>query len=337
MPNRAWFLDSPRSLKLKEMPMPEPKSGEVQIKIAANGLCGSDIHFYLDGKLGSFKVTEPYVPGHEASGTVSAVGKGCKHLREGDKVALEPGIPCGLCKLCKEGRYNLCAEVIFMSAPPINGTFCEYVSLPEHLAFKMPDNLSLEVASLAEPAAVGVQAVKQAKANLWGLTGLIVGAGPIGLMCLQAFKAAGGGRAICVDFVEKRLEIAKTLGADMVCKPGDPALSAVADVVFECTGSTKATEQLFSHARHAGSIVQVGYPQDSHVSIDITRMMDLELNYTGVFRYNNCYDAAIAWLADGRIKSEGIITHRFPFEEADKAFEWTANNKESSIKTVVLC
>lgn len=336
MQNRGWFLESVRNLKLREMPMPEPKEGQVLIKMGANGICGSDIHFYADGKLGHKVVTDPYVPGHEASGTIAGVGKGCKNVKEGDRVALEPGTPCYRCELCKESRYNMCRSMHFLSSPPVNGTFCEYVVLPYDLVFKLPDSLSLEVASLAEPAAVGIHAVKMAKASMWGVTGVIVGVGPIGLMTLMAFKAAGGGKAICVDYIDKRLETAKALGADVVCKPGDPILNGAGDAVFECAGSTDATKILISHTKRGGSIVQVGWPEDTNVALDVASMLDQELTYTGIYRYANCYGPAVTWLGDGRIKSEGVITHRFGFEECDKAFEWAANNKETSVKTVVL-
>ena len=336
MLNRGLFLDAEHHLKIKEMPMPDPKAGQVLVKMAANGICGSDIHFYVDGKLGKKHVTQPYVPGHEASGIIAGVGEGCTHLKEGDRVALEPGTPCGRCGLCKSGRYNMCCEMHFLSSPPVNGTLCDYVVLPEHLAFKIPDNLSLEVASLAEPAAVGIHAVNQAKMSMQGITGVIIGAGPIGLMTLQAFKAAGGGTAYCVDYIDKRLEAAKGLGADFVCKPNDPALKNAGDVVFECAGSTDATAALFEKVKRGGSIVQVGWPEDIHVSIDIASLLDQELTYSGIYRYANCYNAAVTWLGDGRIKSDGVITHRFSFEDSAKAFAWAANNKETSVKTVIL-
>jgi len=335
MLNRGLFLDADHNLQIKEMPMPEPKAGEVLIKVVANGICGSDIHFYKDGRLGNHLVTTPYVPGHESSGIIAEVGKNCKHIREGDRVVLEPGVSCGSCKLCKEGRYNMCADMHFLSAPPINGTFCDYVTLPEHLVFPIPDALSLEHAALAEPAAVAIHAVTLAQVPL-GATGIIVGAGPIGLMTLQAFKAAGGGKAICVDFMDNNLRIAQTLGADLICKPGDKALADAGDVVFECAGSTKATESLFEIAKRGGTVVQVGWPEDISVPLDIASFIEKELRYAGSFRYANAYDAAVTWLADGRIKADGMITHTFSFEEAVKAFEWTTNNPEVTVKTLVV-
>ena len=336
MKNRGWYLEKPKVLNLKDMPMPEPKENEVLIKIAANGICGSDIHYYLDGKVGGDVFDRPYVPGHEASGTIAGVAKGCKDIKEGDRVTIEPGIPCGVCDLCKQGRYNVCYDMHFLSSCPINGTFCEYITLPYRFAFKIPDRLSLEDASLAEPAAVGLQAVKQARSNLYGLTGIIVGAGPIGLMTLQAFKAAGGGVAISVDHLDNRLEVAKNLGADVVCKHLDPRLQMAGDIVFECAGDNDATKALLGYAKRGATIVQVGWPQDVHVPLDIDTILRKEVYYAGLYRYANCYDAVVTWLGDGRIKSDGFITHRFPFDECDKAFEFASYNKEIAIKTVVL-
>ena len=336
MKNRGWFLNGKLDLQLKDMPMPEPKEGEVLIKIAANGICGSDIHYYEDGRVGNHIVTEPYVPGHEASGTIAGVTKGCGNFKEGDRVTMEPGIGCGVCSLCKSGRYNACAEMHFLSSSPINGTFCEYVSLPYHLVFKIPDALTLEDASLAEPAAVGLQAIRQARMNMFGVTGVIVGVGPIGLMTLQAFKAAGGGKAICVDHIDKRLDAAKRLGADVVCKPLDPILEGAGDVVFECAGDNDATKALFGHVKRGGTVVQVGFPQDVHIPIDTDMLMRKEIFYAGLYRYANCYDAVVTWLGDGRMRSEGLITHRYSFDECDKAFDFATNNKAIAVKTVVI-
>jgi L-iditol 2-dehydrogenase len=222
----------------------------------------------------------------------------------------------------------------FLSQPPHDGMFRDYVILPEHLVFPIPDSLSLKAAAMVEPTAVAVHSVSRSRMSP-GCTGVIVGAGPIGLLTLQAFKAAGGGRAICVDFIEKRLAIAKELGADEVYLPGDPALAKVGDVVFETAGSAKATANLFGMARRAGSIVQVGCPDGNLVELDIATLMDWELNYVGIFRYANAYDTAIKWLADGRIKTEKLISHSFPFDQAVEAFNLAADHPTETIKVVV--
>jgi len=332
--NRCLFLDAEHNLRIEEHEIPNPKPGEVLVKIAANGICGSDITFFKEGRLGNFVVTTPYIPGHEASGTIAAIGEGVKGLREGDRVVIEPGIACGFCKFCKGGRYNLCPDVVFLSAPPINGTFCDYVAIPERFVFTIPDSLSLTDAALAEPVAVAVHAINRARMPL-GATGVIVGAGPIGLLTLVAFKAAGGGRAIGVDPVENRLAIAKLLGAEEAYTPSDPALKNIGDIVFETAGSSKATAGLFSMAQHGGCVVQIGWPDGNKVELDVAVIMDKELDYISVNRYANVFDTAVTWLSDRRIKTDGIITHRFPFEQAAEAFKWAVENPRETIKIIV--
>ncbi|MCL2056460.1 MAG: alcohol dehydrogenase catalytic domain-containing protein [Oscillospiraceae bacterium] len=332
--NRCLFLDAQHNLRIEEREVPIPQKGEVLIKIAANGICGSDVHFYKDGRLGNFVVTEPYIPGHEASGTVEALGEGAKNFKEGDRVVIEPGIACGLCSFCKSGRYNLCPDVVFMSAPPVNGTFCDYITIQESFVFRIPDSLTLTEAALAEPAAVAVHCVNRARIPL-GATGVIVGAGPIGLLVLQAFKAAGGGRAICVDPVESRLNAAKKLGADLTYPPGGPNLENIGDVVFETAGSKEATAALFGMARHGGKVIQAGFPDGNAVKLDIATLIEKELDYAGVHRYANAYGTAVTWLSDGRIKTDGLITHKFDFSHAAEAFKWAAENPGQTIKVVV--
>ncbi len=333
--SRGLFLDAQHNLELRECPVREPGRGELLVGIRANGICGSDVHFFKEGRLGNFVVTEPYIPGHEASGTVVAVGPETKRFKEGDNVVIEPGFPCGQCSFCKSGRYNLCPDVIFLSAPPINGTFCDYVVLPESFAHRMPDGMSFETAAVAEPAAVAVHAVNRACFRN-GADGVIVGAGPIGLLTLQAFKAAGGGRTMCVDIAAKRLEIAAKLGADSIVDLScDSAPRNAGDVVFETAGSASASSRLFSMAKPGGTVVQIGWPGGGIVNMDIAEFLDKELDYLGVNRYANAFPAAIGWLADGRIRTEGFISHRFPLSRADEAFRFAADNGGEAVKIIV--
>lgn len=334
--NRRLFLNEKHELYLVEEEIPEPKEGEVLIQIKANGICGSDIHFFHNGRLGNFVVDRPYVPGHEASGIVVKNGEKAGKFKIGDKVVIEPGIPCGHCKMCKEGRYNLCPDVVFLSAPPIDGTFCDYICVKEHFLFRMPDSLSFEDAALAEPAAVAIHAVRRADFKP-GATGVIVGAGPIGLLTLQAFKAAGGGKVICLDILDSRLEKAVIFGADevintAVCKDG---LENLGDVVFETAGNKITTAQLFNLACRGGSVVQVGWPDGNIVEMNIADMMDKELTYRGVNRYANVFDTAITWLEDGRINAKEMITHRFSLTQAREAFEWALNHPKNTVKVIV--
>jgi len=333
--NRCLYLDSNRNLTIVEEEIPVPEAGQVLVKIAANGICGSDVHFFNEGRLGNFVVTTPYIPGHEASGTVCACGDGATLYDVGQRVVIEPGVTCGCCKYCKTGRYNLCPKVVFLSAPPINGTFCDYLCTDENFVFPIPDSLSFEDAALAEPLAVAIHAINRTRIEP-GASGVIVGAGPIGLLTLQAFKTIGGGHAICVDLLDERLDIAKKLGADEVMKPGNTEnMQNIGDIIFETAGSNKATQMLFEMAKPGGKVVQIGWPDGNKVNLDVAALMEKELDYTGVNRYANAFETAVLWLTDGRIKTKELITNRFPFSEAPDAFRHALNQPEKTIKIIV--
>jgi len=334
--NRCLYLDNKQKLTIESKDIPKPKNGEVLVKIAANGICGSDVHFYHTGRLGNFIVTDPYIPGHEASGTIVACGEGANLYKEGTRVVIEPGIPCGFCRYCKTGRYNLCPDVIFLSAPPINGTFCDYLTINENFVFPIPDSLSFEDAALVEPLAVAIHAINRTRI-VPGDMGVIVGAGPIGLLTLQAFKAAGGGRVVCIDMIESRLETAQKLGADEIIIPdANTPLQDIGDMIFETAGSDAATAELFKIAKHGGRVIQIGWPKGNTVDLDVATMMEKELDYIGVNRYANAFETAVTWLSAGRIKTNEIITQRYPFEKSPEAFQWALKNPQKTIKVIVM-
>lgn len=335
--NRCAFLDSEHKFTLTERPVKKPADNEITVQIKANGICGSDIHFYHEGRLGNFIVTKPYIPGHEASGVITEAGRAVRGFYAGEHVVIEPGIPCGMCKYCRTGRYNLCREVVFLSAPPVDGTFCDYVTIRADCVHKIPADLSFEKAALIEPVAVAVHAVNRASFQN-GASAVVVGAGPIGLLTLQAFKAAGGGRVTCVDRMEKRLQMAKELGADEVINIGQEhvELNDLGEVVFETAGSARATETLFKLACAGGIVVQVGWPNGNVVPVNIADFLDKELLYTSVNRYANAFPTAVSWVADGRINVERLITHRFDFGQTAEAFRFTLENAGEVIKTVVI-
>ncbi|MGQ3380897.1 NAD(P)-dependent alcohol dehydrogenase [Priestia endophytica] len=333
--NRRAFLDKDHRFTIKEDNIPSPKDDEVLIEIKANGICGSDIHFYRESRLGNFVVDRPYVPGHESSGIIVEVGSSVNGFSKGDHVVIEPGIPCGMCNYCKSGRYNLCPDVVFLSAPPINGTFCDYITIRHDMVFHIPKTLSFEEAAMAEPVAVGVHAVNRARFKN-GDTAIILGAGPIGLLTAQAFKAAGGGEAICVDFNESRLRFAKKIGIDKVAMPSYSSLEGVADVVFETAGASKATASTFNYCRPGGCIVQVGWPGGNIVEMNIATFLDKELDYVAVNRYANAFPISIRWISEGKINVKDLITGRFSLDEVSEAFEYSSKNPDKVVKTIVL-
>jgi len=330
------YLDADHKFTLKEEPIPKPGPGQVLVQVKANGICGSDIHFWREGRLGNFVVTRPYVPGHEASGVVAELGEGVDGFAAGDPVVIEPGIPCGRCRYCRGGRYNLCSDVVFLSAPPVNGTFCDFIAVRSDALHRLPTGMSFEQGALVEPAAVGVHAVNRAGACS-GKTAVILGCGPIGLMTLQAFKAAGGARAICLDTLSNRLEKAKSLGADLALTAGkdDASLADAAEVVFETAGSVAATAAAYRYAAPGGRVIQVGWPEKNLVSLNVADLMGKELEHVGVNRYANAFPTAIAWIAGGRIRAHEMITHRFGLDEIAEAFRSTYENRREVIKAIV--
>lgn len=336
MKNRCLLLDAQHNLQIVEHEAPHADPGNVVVKIAANGICGSDVHFFKEGRLGNFVVTTPYIPGHEASGEIIETGSGIGKEMLGKRVAIEPGIPCGECRLCRSGRYNLCKDVVFLSAPPIDGTFCDYIEVRASAVHVIPDSLSMEHAALVEPAAVAVHAVNRGSFSN-GSSGVIVGAGPIGLMTLQAFKATGGGETTVIDVVDERLEMAKQLGADHTLNPRKvkELPQDIADVAFETAGNDTTTTMLLSLVKPAGQAVQVGWPRSTRVPVDVALLMDKEINYVGVNRYANAFPAALQYLCDGRINGTQMISHTFTLDQAPKAFEYARDYPQKVIKVLV--
>ena len=200
---------------IRDSPIPVPKDNEVLVKVEYVGICGSDLHYYEQGRIGDYIVKPPFVLGHESGGTVVAVGKDVTHLKAGDRVALEPGKTCGKCEFCKTGRYNLCPDVVFFATPPVDGVFQEYVAHEADLCFKLPDNVSTLEGALIEPLAVGFHAAKQGNAH-FGQTAVVTGAGCIGLVSMMALKALGVTEVYVVDIMQKRLDKAMELGASGV-------------------------------------------------------------------------------------------------------------------------
>src|SRR6056297_3663717 len=207
----AAVLHGPNDLRFEVVERPIPKDDEALVSISVNGICGSDIHFFKEGRLGPFVVDRPYIPGHEAAGRVVRVGSSAAGIREGDRVAIEPGIPCRRCRHCKTGRYNLCRSVRFLSAPPENGTFAEYVAVPGDFLHPLPDSLTDEDGAFLEPLSVAIQACNRAGITA-GSTFVVLGAGPIGLITALAARAYGATPLGIVDVNERRLEFARGLG-----------------------------------------------------------------------------------------------------------------------------
>jgi len=206
MDNLTAILYKTGDIRLEQTDIPEPGNDQVMLKMDSVGICGSDVHYWTHGAIGDFVVKAPMVLGHEAAGIVEKCGKNVKHLQVGDRVAIEPGVPCRLCDYCKQGRYNLCLEMKFCATPPYHGNLCRYYAQDADFCFKLPDNVSLEEGALMEPLSVGVHACRRAGVSL-GKSVLICGAGPIGLVNLLTAKAMGADEVVITDISEHRLQV----------------------------------------------------------------------------------------------------------------------------------
>lgn len=332
-----------RKVEIQERPIPVPGKNEVLVKIEYVGICGSDLHYYESGRIGDFIVEPPFVLGHEAGGVVVETGSDVTHLKPGDRVALEPGKTCGKCEFCKEGKYNLCKDVIFFATPPVDGVFQEYVAHEAELCFKLPENVSTMEGALIEPLAVGMHAARQGGACL-GQTAVVTGAGCIGLVSLLSLKAMGVSRIIVVDVMEKRLEKAKELGADLVINgKEEDAVSKIMeftegkgfDLGIETAGSQITAGQLIRGAKKGATIVFVGYSASGEMTLPIGMALDKELTFKTVFRYRNIYPMAIDAVASGKIDIKNIVTDYFKLDNIQDALEKCVNNKADIVKGVI--
>lgn len=343
MENKAAFMKGIGRIEIVPVKMPEPKENEVVVKMEYVGICGSDVHYYEKGRIGSFVVEGDFILGHECAGTVVETGNAVKGLKAGDRVALEPGITCGQCEFCKAGKYNLCPEVEFLATPPYHGCLKNYMAFPANMAFKLPDNVSTKEGALVEPLAVGLHAAAQGGVRL-GHKVVVLGSGCIGLVTLLACKAYGATEVIVVDVIDKRLECAFRLGASHIINArNENVLERIAeltggmgaDVVIETAGSETTVKQTPYAVKRGGTIVLVGLAPKDTIEFDFMQIMAKEAEIKSVFRYRNLYPAAIGAIADGKIDVKGIVTHEFAFEDSQKAFDFVIQNKNDVVKAVI--
>ena len=337
MRNRAAVLHGVHDLRVDEVPVPAPGPREVLVEVRAVGVCGSDVHYYEHGRIGPYVVSEPLILGHESSGVVVGQGSGATRHQLGQRVALEPGVPCGRCRQCRAGRYNLCADVRFFATPPVHGAFANYVTIHEDFAFALPDEVSDDAGALIEPLSVGIWACRKA-----GLRGgehvLVTGAGPIGLLAMQAALALGATRVTVADINLHRLELARRTGAtravDLRERPlGEAGVEA--DVLLECSGHPAALADGIRSLRPGGAAVAVGMGPGEEAAIPLALLQNREITLTGTFRYANTYPTAIELVAAGRVDVEAIVTGHFPLDQAEQALR-ASREDTRSVKAVVV-
>jgi L-iditol 2-dehydrogenase len=343
----ACVLHAVNDIRLEERATPKPGPNEVLIAVRSVGICGSDVHYWTHGRIGPFILNAPMVLGHESSGEVVAVGEKVTTLKAGDRITMEPGVPCRMCTHCKTGRYNMCPDVVFMATPPYDGSLSNYIVWPFDFCFKLPDHVSFDEGAMCEPLSVGVHAVTRANISL-GQSILVTGSGPIGLMSIMAAKAAGAGVIIAADIKAERLDIAKKVGAthvidlnkvpDAVAKIWEMVGAGGVDAVIECSGATSAITTAIRGTRNGGVVVLVGLGAPE-CTLPIVEAAVREVDIRGVFRYANAYPKALALIASGAVDVKPIITHHFPFAQVQQAFNVAKagedTNKKMAIKVAI--
>ncbi len=341
---RALVLERQNELSLRDIDLPlDTGPGQVKIKIHTVGVCGSDVHYYTHGRIGPFVVEAPMVLGHEAAGTVVEVGEGVTHLKVGDRVCMEPGIPDPNSKASRLGMYNVDPAVTFWATPPIHGVLTAHVVHPANYTFKLPDNVSFAEGAMVEPFAVGMQAATKAKITP-GDTAVVLGAGPIGTMVAIAALAGGCARVVIADLAQPKLDIAARYQGVIPVNIREKNLAGEisrltdgwgADVVFECSGAPKAWETIMELPRPGGVIVVVGMPVQP-IAFDVSTMSTKELHIESVFRYAHQYERAIALIGSGRVDLKPLISETFSFEESIKAFERAVEGRPDDVKLQIV-
>lgn len=330
-----------RDLRVVDAAVPEPGAGEVLLRLGAAGICGSDIHYYLDGRNGSFTIREPLVPGHEASATVAALGAGVTRVRVGQRVAVNPSRACGRCAGCREGRENLCASMQFLGSasvfPHVQGLFREYFVLPAGQCEPVADDVPLTELAMSEPLSVALHSVVRA-GPLLGRRVLVTGSGTIGCMMVLAARLAGAARIAVTDVVDAPLAVARAVGADLAVRSdrlpeGSRLADAVGepDVAFEVSGAPQALAACIDTVRRGGVIVQVGTLPAQGMHLLANQIMARELDLRGSFRFGNVFGQAVGAIATRRVDVRPVLSGTHPLSRAAQAIE-LARDKTVSMK-----
>ena len=336
---RAALIHGPSDLRVADVPTPEVGADELLLKIASVCVCGSDLHYYLEGAIGTNRIKNPHIPGHEFSAWIEDDRAEAMGFRPGQLVAVDPARSCGHCEHCLNGRPNLCPELWFHSTPPAHGGMCEYVAAPLHTLIPVPEGMTPDQAAALEPVGIGIHAMKRADLQLTE-TVAILGCGPIGLILLQLARAGGAGQIICVDPIGYRTEKARELGADHVAQSYEAIAEWTGgrgvDLVIEATNSPEAFGQACAAARAAGRIVLVGIPTGiDYAPMDAKTFRMKELTVKIINRMARVYPEAIEAVKRGMVDVDTLLTHFGGLDDAPTIFARQGVYGEGSLKSVV--
>ena len=338
----ACRIHAKEDLRVENADMPPIGAGEVLLKLGAGGICGSDLHYYFEGRNGSFVVREPLIPGHEASAVVAGVGPGVTRVRVGDKVAVSPSHACGRCEACREGREQLCANMKVLGSaslfPHVQGMFQEYFVMGERQCYPVAGDITLGELAFAEPLAVGLHAVNRG-GDLLGKSVLITGAGTIGCVTVQAARLAGARKVTVSDILDRPLAQARAVGADVAlhaARDADALAKPQFDVCYEVSGSFAALKTCMAAVKRGGVVVQVGTLPHEPLPFVVNDVMAKEVDLRGAFRWGIEFDWAVDYLSTRRVDVRPLLSGQYPLKDAVAAFH-AAADKNRSTKVQVVC
>ena len=341
---KAMMLTGIRAMELGEVADPELRApDDVLIRMGAVGVCGSDVHYFTNGRIGDQVVTYPFMVGHEGAGIVEAVGAAVTRVKPGDRIAIEPAITCGRCDQCRAGRCNTCRHTRFLGCPgQVAGCLSEFIVMPEACCFPVRPDTTLELATISEPLAIGLYALRHSIPMPGARVG-VLGMGPIGQTVLRPALYQGARCVYATDRIDARCGYALEAGAGYAGNPGRTDVvhdilqqePLGLDVVFECCGQQAALDQALQLLKPGGKLMIIGIPSVDRISFDVDFMRRREITVYNVRRQAHCVQAALDLLETGAINGGTLITHRFSFEDAQAAFDLVADYRDGVLKAMI--
>lgn len=339
---QAAYLEGPEQISVREVPRPEPGPGEVLMAVESVGIGGLDLQYYLHGRVGGQGVEAPFVLGHECAGRVEKPGEGVKSPKKGERVTLEPCMPCGRCAECRQGRYNLCPEGRFPGSPPVDGVYREYLTAPAESLHRLSKDITTAEGVIVYPLARSLGAANRAGVRP-GERVAVLGLGPLGLLCVATADAAGAEEILAVDGVARRIEVAELMGATStvnIAEEGPRGFSAPgrfgdwAEVTFQCGGLEDSVGLSIDLTAPGGRVVWMGLDEPS-TEVPVVKALTKQLTVYGSFRPANVHPRAIRLLDTGRIDPMPLITHRFEFPEVEEALQYVLSHGDTVVKALM--
>jgi L-iditol 2-dehydrogenase len=341
---KAAVLSGLRRMEIRQVSDPRiQKDTDVLLRIGRVGVCGSDVHYFETGRIGSQVVEYPFIVGHECAATVAGVGKAVQSVEVGDEVVVEPAVPCHNCDQCRRGRENTCFNLRFLGTPGQGGgCFSEFLIMPDECCLPTRGGLTLEQGALCEPLTIGFYALKQSRLPQTADVA-ILGAGPIGLSCLLCARAEGVRNCYITDKIDERLAAAQRGGATWVGNPlKEDVVAAILkqqplgmDVVYECAGQQETIDQAVDLLKPGGKLVLVGIPREDRISLSIENLRRKEVTIVNIRRQNGCTQATMDLVASRKVKPDFMVTHRFGLDRIQEAFELVASYRDGVVKAMI--